>query len=305
MDSGGQAEPTELDGPSIQTYRYVRAAIIGSMLLLFISLILQVGADGGMVKGSISEYYYWPVRGILVGTLITTGVAVAALKGRPGLEDTALNLVGMMAPVVALVPTPLLPFNDAVCPGAIERCIPTEFLPGVVNNMSALLLLGLPLLGFAWWTAVAASRCDGATRAGLITATALWAVVAFWFGPTDAWPLRASFLLWSHYAAAIAMFGLIIVVVWYNALRTDCHFHVARMRVSYRPVYVVIAATMALALLVSLIIFFATNESSRESSTILFWLEAVLLVLFVIFWIAQTTEFWEQGLPSKARHPAT
>lgn len=305
MDSGGQAGPTELDGPSILTYRYVRAAIIGSMLLLFISLILQVGADGGMVKGSISEYYYWPVQAILVGTLITTGVAVVAIKGRPGLEDTALNLVGMLAPVVALVPTPLLPFNDATCPEAVKRCIPAEFLPGVVNNMSALLLLGLPLLVFAWWTAVAAGRCDGATLAGLIGATALWAAVGLWFGPTASWPLRQSFILWSHYAAAITMFAAIIMVVWYNALRTDCHFHVARMRVSYRSVYSIIAATMAVALVVSLIIFFATDEASRRSSSVLFWLEAALLVLFVAFWVVQTIEFWGEGLPSEARHAAT
>lgn len=305
MNSGRQAGPSELEGPSIQTYRYVRAAIIGSMLLLFISLVLQVGADGGVVKGSISEYYYWPVRGILVGTLITTGVAVVAIKGRPGLEDTALNLVGMLAPLVALVPTPLLPFDEATCREGVERCIPAEFLPGVLNNVSALLLLGAPLLVFAWWTAVAAGRCDGATRVGLAAATALWTAVGLWFGPTSTWPLRESFMMWSHYAAAIAMFGLIIVVVWYNALRTDCHFHVARMRVSYRPVYVVIAATMALALLVSLIIFFATDQASRRSSTVLFWLEAVLLVLFVVFWIAQTVEFWKQGLPSEARDAAT
>lgn len=302
MSSERRPALVQLDDASVQTYRYVRAAIIGSMVLLFISIILQVIDDGGTVKGSISEYYYWPVRGILVGTLLATGVAVVTVKGRPGLEDISLNLVGMLAPMVALVPTPLLPPDGTMCPDGQQRCIPEAFLPGVVNNMSALLLLGVPLLVFAWWTAISTGRCDGPTRTGLIAATGLWVVVAVWFGPVESWPLRPSFISWSHYSAAIAMFALIIVVVWFNALRSDRHIHVARMSVSYRGIYFGVAAAMALALVVALIVRFATSEASRQDSTILFWLEAVLLVLFVVFWIAQTREFWNRGLPTEACH---
>ena len=299
--SSPQQDGRALEDPSIQTYRYVRAAIIGSMLLLFISLLLQVVADGWSVNPSISEYYYWSVRGVLIGTLVTTGVAIVAIKGRPGLEETALNLAGMLAPVVALVPTPLLPLGAMGCPGAQERCIPEEFLPGVANNMSALLLLGPPLLGFAWWTATGSGSRDRPTRMSLVAATALWGAFALWFGPTETWPLRSSFLVWSHYVAAIGMFAFIIFVVWYNALRTDRHFRVARRKVSYRPVYFIVASAMALALAVSVVVYFATAQASRQSSSLVFWLEAVLLVLFVVFWIAQTVEFWDEGLPSEAR----
>lgn len=300
MSSDQQPLRRVLEDPSIQTYRYVRAAIISSMLLLFISLALQIGADGWEVKSSISEYYYWPVRGVLVGTLVTTGVALVAIKGRPGLEDTALNMAGMLAPVVALVPTPLPPLGEMLCPGSQRKCIPEDFLPGVVNNMSALIILGLPLLVFAWWTAIT-GRWDRPTRTSLVSVTGLWGASALWFGPTDAWPLRASFLMWSHYVAAIAMFGLIIVVLWYNALRSDCHFKMGSRPVSYRPVYFTVAAAMALTLVVSVVVYFTTAEASRASSSLVSWLEAALLVLFVVFWITQTAEFWDEGLPSEAR----
>ncbi len=302
MSSGQQLEQPVLEDPSVQTYRYVRAAIIGSMLLLFVSLALQVASDGWDVKSSISEYYYWPVRGVLIGTLMATGVAIVAIMGRPGLEDSSLNIAGMLAPVVALVPTPLTPPAGLRCPGAQQRCIPAEYLPGVVNNMSALLVLGLPLLGFAWWTAIGTGRWDRPTRTSLVAATVVWGVFAAWLGPTDGWPLRSSFLSWSHYVAAIGMFGLIIVVVWFNALRTDCHFRMGQKPVSYRLVYFVVATAMSLTLVVSVVVYFATSEASRESSSLVFWLEAVLLLLFVVFWIAQTVEFWDDGLPSEARH---
>ncbi|MGO1383391.1 MAG: hypothetical protein ACTHWA_09325 [Arachnia sp.] len=301
MSSGQQQAGRALEDPSIRTYRYVRAAIIGSMLLLFISLALQVASDGWAVKSSISEYYYYSVRGVLIGTLVTTGVALVAIQGRPGLEETALNLAGMLAPVVALVPTPLLPLGALQCVGSRSRCIPEEFLAGVVNNMSALLLLGVPLLAFAWWTALSAGRWDLPTRKGLAAATGVWALFALWFGPTASWPLRDSFLAWSHYASAIAMFGSVIVVVWYNALRTDCHFQMGRRPVSFRLVYFGVAAAMALTLLVSVVLYFGTVAESRQSLSIVFWLESVLLVLFVIFWVAQTVEFWDEGLPFEAR----
>ncbi len=281
---------------SIQTYRYVRAAIAGSVLLLFMAVLLQILADGGAIQGSMSAYYYGPVRGVFVGTLVATGLALVAIKGRPGPEDILLNLAGMLAPVVAFVPTPVLA-TEALCREGAKRCIDPEFLPGVENNMAALILIGPPILVFAWWTSVRTDTTSRSVRLSLTGASAVWVGFAFWFfwGPRDA------FLETAHYLAAGLMFALIIVVVWVNALRTDHAFRVGTTWVHYRLVYRVIAATMALALLSALVFSWATRANTDRTFPLIFVLEAVVLLLFLTFWVAQTSEFWDEGLPAEAR----
>lgn len=280
----------------IQTYRYVRASIIGSVLLLFVAVTLQVIADGGTLLDSISAYYYGPVRGVLVGILVATGLALVAIKGRPGPEEIMLNLAGMLAPVVAFVPTPVLA-SVAACREGAKRCIDPEFLPGVENNMAALILVGPPVLVFAWWTAVRSHTTARSARLSLSGASLVWLAFAIWFfwGPRDA------FLESAHYLSAGLMFLLIIAVVWYNALRTDHAFRVGDTYVHYRLVYRVIAILMALALVSALVFHWATRAATTQTFPLIFVVEAVLLFLFLVFWVAQTLEFWDEGLPLAAR----
>ncbi len=285
-----------MDTTSIETYRYVRAAIIGSVLLLFASVGLQIIADGGRIESSISEYYYGPVRSVFVGTLVATGLALVAIKGRPVVEEIALNLAGMLAPVVAFVPTPI-PASEGLCRVGAERCIGAEFLPGVENNVAALILIGLPILVLAWWTVIRSEVPNRATRLSLTGATVVWLMFAIWFF----WGPRDPFLENAHYVAAISMFALIAVVVWYNAVRTDHAFRVSGRFVSYRLVYRIIAGLMAVSLLTALAYYVASPANSRPDFPIVFVLEAVLLLLFTAFWLAQTLEFWNQGLPREAQ----
>lgn len=290
-----QSPTPYIDDASIQTYRYVRASIIGSVLLLFVAVGLQIIADGGAVKRSISEYYYGPVRGVLVGILVATGLALVAIKGRPVVEEISLNLAGMLAPVVAFVPTPI-PSSNGSCGTGVQRCIPVQFLPGVENNMAALILIGPPILAIAWWGALRSDIANRATRLSLSGATVVWIGFAWWFF----WGPRTPFLEVAHYVAAALMFVLIIVVVWYNALRTDHAFEVAGTSVSYRHIYRVIAGLMALTLVAALVFFWANRSDPPPNFPLIFVLEAIVLGLFMAFWLAQTREFWHVGLPAEA-----
>ncbi|MDO5737030.1 MAG: hypothetical protein Q4P15_11205 [Propionibacteriaceae bacterium] len=285
-----------IDDPSRQTYRYVRAAIIGSVLLLFVSVTIQIIADGGAILSSISAYYYGPVRGVFVGVLVATGLALVAVKGRPGVEEISLNLAGMLAPVVAFVPTPL-PAVDGSCRVGAQRCIAAEFLPGVENNMAALILIGAPLLVLAWWTAIRIIDFNRSVRLSLSGATAVWIGFAIWFffGP------RGAFLEAAHYVAAGLMFTLIVVVVGYNALRTDHALTVGETSVPCRHIYRVIGVLMALSLVSALVFHWVTRAALDRPFPLLFVLEAILLLLFMAFWIVQTWEFWNAGLPAEAK----
>ena len=59
----------------------------------------------GDLRGSISEYFYSPVRSIFVGSLLVIGFSLVAIHVRHRWEETFLTLGGMLAIIVALIPT--------------------------------------------------------------------------------------------------------------------------------------------------------------------------------------------------------
>src|SRR5687768_9133340 len=85
------------------TFRVMRCAIVAAALLLAIALALEA-FRAGSIRGSISAYFYSPVRSVFVGCLMAIGVSLIAIQARTVPEETFLNLAGLFAFVVALVP---------------------------------------------------------------------------------------------------------------------------------------------------------------------------------------------------------
>lgn len=276
---------------TVTTYRYVRVSIVGVIALLFLALLVQIVGDGGILQASISAYYYTPVRSVLTGSLVAAAFLLVAVRGRPGLEDALLNLGGMLLPVVAFIPTPV-----HLCPND-SRCVPAEFVPGVEVSMGALLLLGIPGLAFALWTLANRSQPDRFAPSGFAVAVLIWVGFATWFGPTATWGPRATLLEYGHYVAAVGVFALIVAVALVNARGTQRDAQVAGRRMPYSRVYAAVAAAMA-AVLIGAGVAWAAGWLS--GGTVVFWVEAALLALFAVFWLAQTAEFWNLGLPEEA-----
>src|SRR4051794_38394117 len=122
---------------AIKTWRYLRLAIVVLAAGLAVAVAYQV--FHGTCKcflTSISAYYYTPVHAYFVGALVSIGVCLLCLKGNTPGEDILLNLAGMLAPVVAFVPTPaedhsaVVLFNDV------------DIDSSVTNNITALLVVG-------------------------------------------------------------------------------------------------------------------------------------------------------------------
>src|SRR5690349_9423078 len=65
----------------------------------------RLKAAPGCFQQSISAYQYTPVRGFFVGVTFALGICLICLRGSTEIEDALLNIAGMLAPVVALVPT--------------------------------------------------------------------------------------------------------------------------------------------------------------------------------------------------------
>lgn len=285
---------------TVRTHVYLRVSLIAAVLLVFASLAIEIIGSGEWLN-SISHYYYTPVMSVFVGALVGMGFALIALVGRPGFEDTALNLAGILAPVVAFVPTPVA----EPCESDTEKCIPAAFVPGVVNNIAALLAVGFVALVFAAIRVRGmhrddqrAQRAPGARwgRWGLAVAGLIWLGALLWFGFGADWVPRESFLRFAHYGAAVPMFGLIVVVVFINGFHSKTSVQIAGRRVSYRLIYRVIAVSMAVGVLVGFASWMGTR-SLENPPPVIFWVEAGLLLLFGLFWGLQTWEFRKTGVP--------
>ena len=265
------------------TYRYLRVAVVALTLLLSVSIALAMAA--GARFGSISAAYYSPARAALVGSLVAIGPAMIAIRGRPG-EDVVLDLAGMVIPLVALVPAPTA-LGSGVCGSGIERCVPPDLVPAVVNNVTALIVTGTAVLAFGW-TSAARRR---APSVGLVCATAVLVAGSGWFVVS-----RDTFLGGAHWAAAAVFFVLVAVVAELNARRAAARVRVRmlaprRFAVAYRVI-----ATAMVAVVLGAAVLLALQALGTvvlpEGST--FAAESALLVMFLTFWVLQTAENWDE-----------
>lgn len=287
--TGRQVAPAETPAlAAIKTYRYLRLALVGLVVLLFASLAIEWLAVGGdCVQPTISAYWHTPVRGVLVGVLVTMGICLIALKGNTDAEDVLLNLAGILAPGVAFIPTSTFTACGSVpAPGQ-------DFSGSVANNMQALFVLGIVAVTVALVIAVRErgsvadlSRWD---RIGLALGFTATAGGAGWF-----YVSRSTFIEHAHDLAAVAMFLAVVVVVWVNSrdVQDAVGGHAAEqgVRARYVTVYRGISAAM-LATLALAVIGHLANWSNA-----LLTVEILLITLFGGFWVIQTRELWNQGL---------
>lgn len=314
------ARPAPPDDPRAKSHNYLRTAMVGLVLCLAVSVVHQSWTQGSILS-SISAYYYTPAQSIFVGALVAIGVCMIALKGTTDADDVLLNIGGMLAPVVAIVPTA----RDAEQLDAVNRCrqpdgtsTAEQALTGncptvaeladataanVGNNMLALLVAAAAGLGVSVLFAVWARHRLEKFLAGFAIASGLVAVVAIFFGAA-----REFFIEVGHYAAAIPMFGCIVAVVVVNALRhqegeladtygeRDSLAKVLGALFRSPDRYAVVALAMIAAVGIGVPLALAGTFE-----TAVFWLEASLILLFGAFWIIQTKEQWHGDRPPPAR----
>lgn len=281
-----------LDEVARKTYRYLRVSVVALAVLLGVSLLIEIGWGGRERFGSISDYYYSPVRSILVGALVAIGPVLISIKGREGWEDTMLDLAGMLAPVVALVPAPLPSSRAGVdCPPGVTRCIPPEFLPSVQNNIAALVVLGAAALVFTWLSAGSVLRRRRSTRYGFAAACGVWFAFAGVFVVA-----RDFFMTVAHYAAAVPFFVLIAGVAYLNGRHAPARRNVPGLTPhGYGRAYRMISGLMILTLTLGAFYYGVAALAGVEPwfATIAV-VEGLLLVLFVVFWVLQTAENWHE-----------
>lgn len=261
---------------AVKTWRYLRLAMIVLVVGLGVSIGIEFWKAGRKcLQTSISAYYYTPVRGFFVGSLLAIGVCLVCLKGNTAIEDVLLNLAGGLAPVVALVPIA----NPGDCASHLGST--ADRTMNVTNNVPALLAVAASglFLGVLISGRTAVKALEKREIRGLVSTVVVLVVAAVvYLGCIHL------FLEGAHFAAAGPMFVLIFFVVRSNAGDKD-------VKPRYRKAYEVIAWAMVVAAVGA----FAGHCLFGWQHWI-FAVEAALIVLFAVFWGIQTREMYHCGL---------
>lgn len=263
------------------TYRYLRLALVVLVVLLAAAVLIEWWHTGRTCfQTSISAYYYTPARPVLVGVLVGAGVCLVALKGADEREDVLLNVAGMLAPVVAFVPTP----DIGTCSSVVVPS--TDTTASVENNVEALFVAG----ALAVLLTVLAVLQDPVHRRSHVWGTVASVLILLggigWF-TLDRGGFRGS----AHYTAAAGLFVLIVVVVWLNARGRASRRRPGSRRgpaLGLRTSYAVVAAVMVLA---PVGMYLYSRRHPWEH--LLLGVETVLIVSFAVFWLLQTRELGE------------
>jgi len=300
-----------------KTYTFLRMALVALLLSLGVAVIWQTYRQGWHILDSVSAYYYTPAQPIFVGALIGLCACMIALRGENTPEEVFLNLGGMFAAGVAVVPTsrggdyrsaieackqagsPLLTQQPGGvdCPSVLALEQATR--ANVENNLVALLVVGALALAATWFLASRNTSPGGGTQSlafrwGFWTSVAVVAVTAVLL-VVNLDVIIANY----HFISAVGLFVCIVAVALSNAVRRDgidvpgsglamavpgLRAGVAAMRPQpgRRPN---LYAGFAWALLVVAVVGVIAVRVGLIS---LFWLELVAALLFILFWLAQT-----------------
>jgi hypothetical protein len=259
---------------AIKTWRYLRLAMVGLVVGLVVAVVYEWQAvPSHCVQTSISAYYYTPVRGYFVGALLGIGTCLFCLKGSITGEDLLLNVAGMLAAVVALVPTP-----DAGTCTSLRGTI-DDRAPDIANNVTVLVAVGsfaLVVLAILWL----AQRPRRRPRAMYVIGAFVWAPAALLFEAD-----RDGFMGSAHDIAAYVMFACILAVVVLNAVTDKAGKRWARYA------YAFVAGAMALAAAVIIPLGLLGGWGHWVIG-----IETAFILLFALFWTIQTVELWTPGL---------
>jgi len=238
-ESSPSPDPIRPAPPWVKSYRYLRTALVLLLVGLGMAVTWQT-ISGKTVLSSVSAYYYTAAQPIFVAALIGLAACMIALRGTNAVEDVALNLAGMFAAVVAIVPTgrgddyrkaleacqktsPVLTKEGATkldCPNL--QALEAAARANIENSMLALVVVGALGLIAGWaYTTIEKKKRGSLTKLevrkfwwglGLALSVYVLGLVAF-FG------LRAWFIERAHFLAALGLLACIVVAVSANAFR--------------------------------------------------------------------------------------
>lgn len=269
---------------ALDTYRFLRGGVPVMIVMLGAAVIFE-RLDASCWQTSISAYYFTSTHSVFIGALCAIGAILIVYKGSNDTEDVLLNLAGILAFIVAMVPTsrPIL------------FCSRTDL--GIVGQSASVNVWAVTIALVAsrvasWWmyrrTGTAPARSTLGTVATWAQRAILTVGIVTLVGAPD-W-FRAN----AHGIAAVAMFLAIILTVFITAFvagnQDECK---CPHRRRYQVVYQAISAAMVLTLVAAVVLHQVLDGFNHAVLVV----EAVLILEFGAYWVVQTFELW--GTPTR------
>lgn len=283
--------PSSPDQVLLLTYRFLRLGILAAVTTLSVSLLAEI-VRTQCVRNSISAYFYSPSRTIFTGSLMAVGLCLIAIQGDDDWDEVSLNVAGMLAPMIAVLPTSVSTTCDPAFEGltdtdpnyrAMIEAIEAQTRDGLHNNVIAYFgVLLAALIAVAVLVPRRLVRSDlGANkvRTALLVYIALVGVFVYFASRT--WNTHSA---WAHNLSAVLMFVFFGVVVCYNATRRQAP---RWYRISCLAIAVLMAA-VALGV-------FPVLRWMLDVRWSVFFLEATQTALFAAFWFLQTIAFVDRN----------
>jgi len=275
-----------IDIAAVKTYRYLRISMVGAVVLLGVSILIE-RSNVDCWQTSVSAYYYTPVRVIFVGVMMAIGLCLIVIKGSTSWEDATLNAAGMLAPIVAVVPTTDVGVCWSQSPGPLpvddDGNLAGWVMANADNNITALLITGIAgLLVAAVIASIATNNVRAIAEVGEPgMRLGLLASMVFLLSGGVLFVVWDDFNTHAHGIAAVLMFLFLALAVGGNAWE--------RRNDAGRHPYFWLYASIAAAMLIAPAIMFPLGSSWAHMVLIL---EATEITLFAIFWLVQTREHW-------------
>jgi hypothetical protein len=267
---------------ALETYRYLRGGIPVMLVMLGAALIIE-RLRATCWQTSISAYYFTSAHGVFIGAVCAVGTLLIVYKGSKDTEDILLNLAGILAFVVAFVPTsrPVLLCGESALPfGAVTA-------DAVIGNVWALVVALVVARVASWW--MYRRTRTGRSRSSL-GEVAVWvqrAVLAI--GLITLILVPHWFVANAHGIAAVAMFVSFIGTVLINAFlagRQD--ENKCPHNQMYHHAYQVISVAMALTLVAAV----TAHQVLDGFNHVVLVVEVALIAEFGAYWLVQTVELW-------------
>lgn len=267
---------------TLAIYRDVRVGMVIVTLMVFVAIVIEQ-LSATCWQFALSAYYYTSAHSILIAALLALGALFIMYRGSNDTEDVLLNLAGVSALMIAMVPQGPLTKK--------ERCgqydLPDGFVPAIQPNVWTVVVALI-----VGWSAMSVLHSRNHTRhkrspLGAVALSIFWVIMALGLIALVFFPNR--FYAHIHGISGVLMLLSFIITVFCAALvvrqeDTDKAPH----KDGYKWFYWIIAGVMV----VTLIGVIAVHLKHPGWEPWVIWLESAVILEFALYWAIQTWELW-------------